>query len=38
MTRPALIALALLLAAAGLWALATSPRLLAGLDDERQDA
>ena len=40
MTRPALIALALLLTAAGLWALASKPAaayLLGGLDDERPE-
>ena len=40
MTRPALIALALLLTAAGLWALASKPvaaYLLGGLDDERSE-
>lgn len=39
MTRPALIALALLLTAAGLWALATKPAaayLLGGLDDDSE--
>ena len=41
MTRPALIALALLLTAAGLWALGTKPAsacLLGGLDDEPEPA
>ena len=41
MTRPALIALALLLTAAGLWALASKPAaayLLGELDDEREEA
>ena len=40
MSRPALIALALLLTAAGLWALASKPAaayLLGGLDDEGQE-
>ena len=40
MIRPALIALALLLTAAGLWALASKPAsawLLGGLDDERPE-
>lgn len=40
MTRPALIALALLLTAAGLWALASKPAaayLLGGLDDDAED-
>ena len=40
MTRPALITLALLLTAAGLWALASKPvaaHLLGGLDDDAED-
>lgn len=37
MTRPLLLLLAAALTLAGLWALATNPRLLAELDDERCD-